>query len=181
MIADPFGHITYSTEVNIPQGNEILVVTKIDLPQPLIPGRWKAKIAYQDSLVAESSFLVIPEIYSKRRYVGLGTLAIDFNLVEQTLATPSKYAEFTTSADKFYTNVEELKSLWSFSSDKLIEYINKQVMDFWNPAGACKVDNMKQCNSLALCNETNWSSHSPDPKSDIGAIDHKTGKIRQFT
>lgn len=180
LLTDPLGYITFETDVKIPKGMDNTVVTKVDLPKPMIPGQWKAKVVYANSLVAEASFLILPEIYTQRTFskkilidYRLGTYVASMEATERSV-----HYNLLTADDKFYKTVDELQTYISSTQSQLLDWLDSLVLNFWTPDAACSVDYKTDCDVITLCNSTSWSSFSPDPKSELKGIDPKTGKMR---
>ncbi|KAL8163300.1 UNVERIFIED_CONTAM: Xylosyltransferase 2 [Gekko kuhli] len=58
----------------------------------------------------------------------------------------------------------------------LENWTDSSVRSFWLVAGLC-VASPSSCSTLELCSKTSWSSLSPDPKSELGAI-KPDGRLR---
>ena len=61
----------------------------------------------------------------------------------------------------------------------LLERIDELSAQFWRAEGLCSLENIwSQCTNIEQCTDSEWSSMSPDPKSDITMIDNeiKTSK-----
>lgn len=186
LVIDPLGYIPFDTDIIIPQGNDNTVVTKVDIPKPMMPGRWKVKVVYDNTVMAEAAFIIIPEVYHQRLYSGVQP--IDFNvdryiqIMESRKASEdNEHYSLFTADDKFYKTSADLLTVLSKAQSHLLDWIDNLVLDSWTPIGACSVDYKTDCGAITLCSETSWSSFSPDPKSEIGAVDPRTGKIQRIT
>ena len=54
------------------------------------------------------------------------------------------------------------------SSQSLLAQIDKLTAQFWEAEGLCSLEDLgPDCPLINTCSKTNWSSMSPDPKSDL--------------
>ena len=61
----------------------------------------------------------------------------------------------------------------------LIDWITDLVKDFYKIKDECVVEpDSARALGLASCSEKDWSSRSPDPKSEITGVDESTGKLK---
>ena len=62
---------------------------------------------------------------------------------------------------------------------QLEEWLDELVQVFWKMEGSCKtnVDIGGRCSWISNCSATDWSTFSPDPKTEIGEI-KPNGRIR---
>lgn len=58
----------------------------------------------------------------------------------------------------------------------LENWTDSSIGSFWSVAALC-VASPSSCSTLELCSKTSWSSLSPDPKSELGAI-KPDGRLR---
>ena len=177
ILTDSLLNIAYAHNITVPQGMGNIVITKVDLPKPMLPGQWKAKLVYQNILVAETSFLILPEIYKNRNIadklipytndVNYGISAEHLSLYNEIIKIDD---EVPSISDDILTKSPESLQAWA---DDLVN-------EYWKPHGGCVYGDHVNCDLLPQCNTTTWSSLSPDPKSEIGPIDPRTGKISQI-
>lgn len=179
VLVDPLGRLAYVHDVNIPQGNDNYVVTKIYLDKLLLPGEWAAKLVYREALVAKTSFLVLPDIYHKRVYDGSSLLAYDMSPYNVPYPTEKMVLlqKVVDELEVVHPTIEELKQTLHGSHSSILAWIDDLVIRFWKPNAVCSLVKQSTCDILPICNTTTWSSFSPDPKSEIGLVDPKTGKF----
>lgn len=176
VLTDSLLRIAYAHNITVPQGMDNLVVTKVYLAKPMLPGQWKAKLVYQNVLVAETGFLVLPELYNQRK---LASQLNSYSMTNNYRIAPdikALYSDIVTTLDEKPSINESLLAQYPSS---LLQWADDFVDLYWKPHGACVLTPNTGCDLIPVCNATNWSSFSPDPKSEIGPIDPKTGKINQ--
>lgn len=184
LVSDPLGVIAYISDITIPQGSDNIVVTKVNLRKPMLPGRWQTSIVHQDLLVAKTSFMVIPEIYNKR--ILSPRLSDDYvyspyplKHSQPIISTYQHIIEEEAASPRLTAN--ELRALLSTApTSELSGWTDLLVDEYWKPFAACYIGERHSCDLVPPCNQTDWSSVSPDPKSEIGPIDPQTGKIYQL-
>lgn len=178
VLTDPLLRIAYVRNATIPQGmNNNIVITKISLPIPRLPGQWKAKLVYQNVLVAETTFPIVPEIYDNRQLANKllpYTTDTDYHISAEHLHL---YGDIIKTDEETPSLTE---AILSQSPMSLMSWVDDLVGEYWKPHGGCVVGENADCDLLPQCNSTSWSSLSPDPKSEIGSINPLTGKITQI-
>ncbi|KAM9296883.1 xylosyltransferase 2 [Gastrophryne carolinensis] len=144
---------------------------KPPLARPLRPGLWSVRLLHFWELLAEVKFLVIPLLYRNReplqssdRWLHAGPprgqyMEQNFQALSGILSLPPR-ASVEQEADR--------------KSEMLAEDLEKWTDDglsaFWSIGGICTKAASTFCPSLPVCSGTQWSSMSPDPKSELGEI-----------
>lgn len=72
--------------------------------------------------------------------------------------------------------LEESQKKASLVGKALEGWVDSLVGAFWVTGGMCSTQT-SLCPSVQLCAKTSWSSLSPDPKSELGAV-KSNGRIR---
>lgn len=175
---DPAGRLADINNVLLDE-NSVISHTKPNLKQPHLPGSWTVKLFYNSVIQAETKFLITPLEY------------FGGNLITQSQAefihfSSKPYKEFDASFEKFLLPISERESMERLSvlngkksGGELQEWIDALLKGFYYFDGECVVNKIPDfCRvKLGRCNETDWSSLAPDPKSFIGEINRSTGKF----
>lgn len=180
MWIDPINVITGVYEMHV-DDDWIVSFHKPTYTKPLRPGTWTIKLVYReqggtDLVIGQTTFLIIPLAYKSG-------LAINADQAFSSNSGPpaGRYtSQFTIEFDREANNTEELARGATLDSkktgEKLNEWIDGLVTENWIMEDACAVDReLVECNGLARCEMTSWSSRSPDPKSEIR---HVNGTLR---
>ncbi|XP_044275945.1 xylosyltransferase 2 isoform X2 [Varanus komodoensis] len=151
---------------------------KPPLNRPLRPGVWTVRLLQLWEPLGESQFLVVPQTFNHKqplrkedgKWLHAGPprneyMDQNFQGLAGILSLPR--LDGTGRASHQHTQlVGHALENWTDSS----------VGSFWSVAGLC-VASPSSCSSLELCSKTSWSSLSPDPKSELGAI-KPNGRLR---
>lgn len=145
--------------------------------QPLLPGSWSVKLISKSEIFAEIKFLVIPLRFYSRNLI----LPTQVELVH---GGNSYYKEFDGQWDKFlnHSNKQRLERLALANSKRfgpdLEEWIDNLVLKFYTTDVVCVASgsvNSDCWRDLPKCQDTEWSSLAPDPKSTITTINETSG------
>ncbi|GJQ70820.1 oxt [Trypoxylus dichotomus] len=173
---DPTKKIAEASEVLIDDGFNVGHV-KSTFKQPLLPGLWSVKLISKFESLAEVKFLIIPLRYYSRNLILQ-------NQVEFINGGNSNYKDFDSLWDKFLNNTQQqrLEGLALANSKRfgpdLEEWIDSLVLKFFSTDAVCITHrnvNGSCWKNLPICEETNWSSLAPDPKSAITTINETSG------
>lgn len=176
---DPAKVIAASYDINITSEGQIGPF-KPQLKQPLRPGVWACVLMYRYEVIAQVNFLVLPLAVFRgnpldSRKAGLhhnGPIGYyakqDFSEFEEVLRV---------------TNVREARAAADENGQKhgraLEEWTDSLCAEFWSVQDICRTGAVSSnCASVKKCEESPWSSLSPDPKSTITAVNPITGLIR---
>lgn len=137
-----------------------VTMQKSELPKPLMPGQWTVQLVTKDgNIVVEETFMVTPVMFHKR----------------QPLENPAEVNARHSNSLQLGTDVQhymEWKSNVAKSGKRLEGWIDLLVGEFWSVVNVCG-----GCGTLPSCDQTNWSTQSSDPKSELGHI-QLDGRIR---
>ncbi|XP_072337957.1 xylosyltransferase 1 [Scyliorhinus torazame] len=174
---DPINVIAATYDIQIDSGAEFTHY-KPPLNLPLRPGLWTIKILHHWAAVAETKFLVTPLTFSNRQPIRK----------EETLklhSGPSKngYMEQSfqglNNALNIHTTpsqVEQAKQNAALTGSQLENWVESMVNSLWSAVDIC-ASGPTSCPLIQTCSQTTWSSHSPDPKSELGAV-KLNGRLR---
>uniref|UniRef100_T1INJ3 protein xylosyltransferase n=1 Tax=Strigamia maritima TaxID=126957 RepID=T1INJ3_STRMM len=185
---DPTNTVVTTYEAKILAGVQV-DFHKPPLQRPLRPGVWTVKLLYTWQVVAETKFLVTPtsfmngleighEHVRKKRFVHSGPIETqkneNFTGVERLLGLSKTKASLLRQAN---SNAQR------YAKD-LLDWIDNLTSQFYVVQETCHVgdefiDGYSGCANVKIeaCHSSRWSSRSPDPKTEIGGIDEKTGRL----
>ncbi|KAG8446324.1 hypothetical protein GDO86_013961 [Hymenochirus boettgeri] len=151
---------------------------KPPLTRPLRPGYWSIRLLHFWELLAEVQFLVVPLAVRNRKPLQKGDNWLHSGppkgqYMEQSFQPLSGILNLPPRAE-----VEKDANRKSqLLGKELQDWIDESLSNFWSVAGVCTKFPSLSCPSLPVCSKTEWSSHSPDPKSELGLIRHD-GRLR---
>jgi protein xylosyltransferase len=177
---DPANYIAASYEILIKSDDRILS-HKPEFSLPLRPGLWRVKIMYLWQDVATTGFIVLPmtHVYGKR-----------ISAVQaEDLNNGPKGNMYV--ANKSFVDLEPLVGLkdtprirlqaegnGKLAGDQLDGFVDSLMKKQWKIAETCLASgDLGTCKRFQACNSTDWSSKSPDPKSEIFGVDEETGYL----
>ena len=140
---------------------------KPKLEKPLRAGVWKVMLLHPGgSAFMQVQFLVTPVKFDKKT----------------PLANPSsangKLAQVQPANGVDLQRFELWKEKVLSNGEKLDNWVDRLVSEFWRVEGMCGVAAaVRQCRSLINCENTHWSTLSPDPKSELGPV-QASGRLR---
>lgn len=176
---DPAKIIAASYDVNITGAGQIEPFKPL-LKRPLRPGVWTTKIMHRWQIFAEAQFLVLPLTMFKGKSLDASQAALNHN-------GPSGYyarQDFTEFEEVLKVDrVGEARAAADENGQKqgrvLEEWADQMCGEFWSVQEVCQTrEIIAECSFIKKCEETYWSSQSPDPKSTITALDPDSGLIR---
>lgn len=171
---NPTGQLVDVTESNIDDSSTEIVThyAKLDYKHTMTPGEWSVKIIYKENIIGVCKFLVTPlEIITKEKIteekskeVNLGTIS------NQTiLETPWQKYLLSQSEKNYLLKNSILNS--KLINEELQDWIDTLVKKYYQVKDTCLIQSEKVLtNFYKNCKDTNWSSFSPDPKSDISLL-----------
>ena len=170
---DPKGDVAYVIEKSISNASVDKQIFHPQLNISLMSGVWTIVVINQQTnhLLCRIQFLVFPTQNIDESNAAL----YNVSLVEQLKILKIAHESETKREKKL---LEINRNLTSSSSNKELLF-NQLVNDFYTLVSICSVENGELINQnkkdpnqhISLCNETVWSSLSPDPKSDISRFD----------
>ena len=199
VVVDPLNVVADYSDFRTPSKSAGVTETPLSLRKPLRPGRWTVKFYVQrqfTKVCAEVHFYVSPSQF-KKAIEGDTQLSLDNRGVEDddqvNGANRNLYSIRTTLS--LTKDMEALQNLVSNSVNvagrQLKAWIDTVVGQSWKVKDVCYVskesdtwkstipDNCKRRRQITpnLCVNMNWSSFSPDPKSELTHI-KADGRIR---
>ncbi|KAK2829305.1 hypothetical protein Q7C36_017295 [Tachysurus vachellii] len=174
---DPAQVVAASYDISVDVESEFTQY-KPPLQRPLRPGVWRVRVLRLWERMAEARFLVMPlafkgkEPFRKEEHTWLhagpaGNVYLEqgFQQLAQVLKLPPMEPA-----------LEESQKKASLVGKALEGWVDSLVGAFWVTGDLCSTQT-SLCPSVQLCAKTSWSSLSPDPKSELGAV-KSNGRIR---
>ncbi|XP_030765815.1 xylosyltransferase oxt [Sitophilus oryzae] len=170
---DPTGTLRDVSGYSIEEGSLVGFV-KPNLRQPHIPGSWKVRIIYSDSLLAQVSFLIMPMLY----HYGSPEMSMLHPGPTMNSNLGEAFAKFLPNVSEREISERNAVKNSQKRGDSLLEWIDSLVGLFFSIETVC-VDSTTVRNVCrpvgSSCQETDWSSLAPDPKSAIDKANDSTG------
>ncbi|XP_049760345.1 xylosyltransferase 1 [Elephas maximus indicus] len=151
---------------------------KPPLNLPLRPGVWTIKILHHWVPVAETKFLVAPLTFSNRQPIKSeealklhngplhgAYMEQNFQSLNPVLSLPINPAQ-----------VEQARRHAASTGAVLEGWLDSLVGSMWTAMDICSTG-PTACPVMQACSQTAWSSFSPDPKSELGAV-KPDGRLR---
>eukprot|EP00794_Sanderia_malayensis_P009135 gene9135-10108_t len=168
---DPINVIAGIYQMKV-EDNWVISYHKPTFKKPLRPGAWKVKLVHNDDTVlGETSFLVVPLAYSDGKAVGIEDVLAFNNGPRVGLYSSDHAIDFDQGANDTAGKVAEF-SQYSYSTGSMLEqWIDLLVARYWTIKDTCSIKQLNgDCVDLRICEGKIWSSLSPDPKSDISSL-----------
>lgn len=172
---DPALTVAGSYEVKVESDTDSAYVTLHHKPafkQPLRPGVWKLLILYNWSVVAETRFLVVPLLY----YNGNEVSRDNVEFLNGGPATRYVEHNFTAIEDMLNISARQSSQLRIAQSNAkrfgadLLQWSDSLLSEFWNIDNVCTASKsypLCHTTQLDMCHSSEWSSMSPDLKSQL--------------
>lgn len=176
---DPLNVIAGMYQMKV-EKNWVISFHKPTFNKPLRPGTWVVKLVYNDDVVlGEVKFLVIPEAYFGGKSATLEYVVANNNGPPAGLYSSDFVIEFDREANDTKERVKEFSENSSTLGSHLDDWVDKHVLRHWDLKATCAIveGQFKKCGGVTSCRDTDWSSRSPDPKSEVGNI-NKDGRLR---
>ncbi|XP_029456472.1 xylosyltransferase 2 [Rhinatrema bivittatum] len=174
---DPTYVIATSYDISVDSEAEFTQY-KPPLNRPLRPGAWTVRVLQFWEPLGETQFLVVPLNFHKKKPLRKGDsswlhagpprneyMEQSFQGLEGILNLPQR-DEVERAALRNMRLLGQALEDWTDSS----------VSSFWSVSDVC-ITTPSACSLLPICSKTNWSSLSPDPKSELGAV-KPSGRLR---
>lgn len=177
---DPANVVAASYDLTV-KPEEYVATHSPQFSYPRRPGMWKVKLLYLWEQVAETQFLVTPLAFYNGRPMDPQTAEV-VHKGPAGLYTDRDFNQFASMVGVQDTEVAaraaEVNS--KKSGRELQQWIEELIGGVWRVAGTCIEDDTGHgaCQSLPECKQTKWSSRYPDPKSEIGEINSRSGRLR---
>lgn len=148
--------------------------------KPLRPGTWTVKLIHnEDTVLGQIKFLVVPQAYFGGKAATLENVVSANNGPPAGLYSSDFVIEFDREANDTQEKVKEFSENSSKTGFQLDNWIDKNVLRHWELIDTCALleERFMECGGLSSCYRTDWSSKSPDPKSEVGIV-NKDGGLR---
>uniref|UniRef100_U3D8H9 Xylosyltransferase 2 n=1 Tax=Callithrix jacchus TaxID=9483 RepID=U3D8H9_CALJA len=151
---------------------------KPPLNLPLRPGVWTVKILHHWVPVAETKFLVAPLTFSNRQPIKpeealkLHNGPLRNAYMEQSFQSLNPVLSLPISP----AQVEQARRNAASTGTALEGWLDSLVGGMWTAMDICATG-PTACPVMQTCSQTAWSSFSPDPKSELGAV-KPDGRLR---
>ncbi|KAJ8684173.1 hypothetical protein QAD02_019965 [Eretmocerus hayati] len=179
---DPLNRLADASFLQVDEST-LMGYMKLELNEPLVAGVWHLYVVFEEKLIAKLNFLVVPLTYwQNRRISEEKSREINHN-TQRIYHVNSDVARRWHNFLKPYALPEHPVNLESMQS-KLVQdleyWIDNLVTSRYNIGEVCDASSMgrrrKTSNAnlklLQRCVDTDWSSLSPDPKSDFRTLCH---------
>lgn len=171
---NPAGHLNDISDINIDASNALQTIyfVKSSLRTPLLPGIWTVKLIYKQSLIGQCNFLIVPKINGDTENISLDAYRLDAHTISQQNNQQHKQWNIFVPNEHDIQVMEERALINAkLIDDEQIIWISQLINKFFTIKDHCIVKRSSAFPKLNQCNETNWSSLAPDPKSDLFAVD----------
>lgn len=170
---NPIGQLVDAAESNIDDSSteNVIHYAKLDYKHSMTPGEWTVKIIYKNNIIGEYKFLVTPlEFITKERITEEKSKEINLGTINQAIHdSPWQKYLLTQSETNNLLKSSILNS--QLMDEDLQNWIDNLVRKYYKVKDTCYVQSEKVSTNLYKnCRHTNWSSFSPDPKSDISLL-----------
>ncbi|XP_030067402.1 xylosyltransferase 1 [Microcaecilia unicolor] len=174
---DPINVIAATYDILI-ESNAEYTHYKPPLNLPLRPGVWTVKILHHWVPVAETKFLVTPLTFFNRQPIKKEELVKFHSGPPKNAYMEQNFQSLNTvlNIPVITAQVEEAKRNAALVGTKLEDWVDSLVSNLWSAVDICATG-PTSCPVMQACSQTAWSSHSPDPKSEMGPI-KPDGRLR---
>ncbi|NP_071631.1 xylosyltransferase 1 precursor [Rattus norvegicus] len=151
---------------------------KPPLNLPLRPGVWTVKILHHWVPVAETKFLVAPLTFSNKQPIKPEE-ALKLHNGPPRSAYMEQSFQSLNPVLSLHINpaqVEQARKNAAFTGTALEAWLDSLVGGTWTAMDVCATG-PTACPVMQTCSQTAWSSFSPDPKSELGAV-KPDGRLR---
>ncbi|XP_042203062.1 xylosyltransferase oxt-like [Homarus americanus] len=183
VLIDPTSTLAAEAEITLEPGEQV-VSHNFELRKPLLPGSWMMRVLIDNVVIASHSFLILPLQFVQGRQISVK----EARMLHKGPSEPYTNADLSHSSlllslgQPGNSSAQEVSALHShLHGPKLSNWIDNLVTRFYTIQDSCYIpsQHVPECVHVLLdsCTKNIWSSQSPDPKSHLGEIDPKTGKI----
>ena len=157
--------------------NWVISFHKPTFKKPLRPGTWKVKLVHEDNIIlGETLFLVVPLAYTNGKTITLEDSIKLNNGPGAGLYTNDFVIDFDREAKDTEGKVKEFSENSHATGRQLEYWIDLLIARYWIIQATCVLDKEILLEDVEVCRRTNWSSLSPDPKSDVNKLLRKTAE-----
>lgn len=182
---DPAGVTADINGIHVDENN-LTNFIKPNIKAPLLPGIWKVGLFEENNLIVSTKFLITPLEY----FSGKELSHQEARIVHS--GSQTSYKKYSSVGQNNFTPTEDEGRLLQKKSNSnvkrirldLREWVDGLTIDFYNVLGSCvtQSSNIKdtlKCGNhkFDICESTQWSSLSPDPKGVIGRLNKETGRL----
>ena len=161
---DPTGELAFSQRSKV-EAHWVTSFAKPQLPKPLRPGVWSVRVLVANHVTMETLFLVIPLSHRDRKLM---------DKPEAINAAKMSETHHTRVTDEAF---EQWRNGIILSGAPLMQWIDELVLQFWTFKSLC---GPVTCTAISQCEHSNWSTLSPDPKSELNNV-YEAGILRHST
>ncbi|CAL4109821.1 unnamed protein product [Meganyctiphanes norvegica] len=187
ILTDPRDKAAALQEITLESGDQILSET-FKLVKPLYPGIWKVHVVQNHKVIASHSFLVLPMQFVQGREIKIKESRQLHKGPEESYQQIDLHS-ICKDLDKYnignFSAMNLASEHGSYFGQQLKQWIDSLVTSFYDIQDNCYIPSSSYdfpkslSGMLKECPHTSWSSYSPDPKSDLGVIDHVSGKMSE--
>ncbi|CAH1398513.1 unnamed protein product [Nezara viridula] len=171
---DPIGALADVSYLSI-SGDSLTGFVKSSLKAPLFPGIWTLRIIHGGKAHSETSFLVTPlELLNGSP---LTQREAGFMHRGPSERYPKRAEDWGIRGGGNALERRALSNARRTGKD-LQQWIDSLSSRFYEIVESCVVKKRKWCD-LPVCENTNWSSLSPDPKSELTTVDDVSGRMKR--
>ncbi|XP_072124911.1 xylosyltransferase 1 [Mobula birostris] len=174
---DPINVIAATYDIQVDSSAEFTHY-KPPLNLPLRPGLWTVKILHHWAPMAESKFLVTPLTFSNRQPIRKEEALKLHNGPPRNAYMEQSFQGLNNALNVHITpgQVEQAKRNAALTGSQLENWVDPMVNSLWSAVDICTIG-PTSCPVMQTCSQTTWSSHSPDPKSELGPV-KANGRLR---
>ncbi|CAG9771125.1 unnamed protein product [Ceutorhynchus assimilis] len=169
---DPVGNLRDVSGISLEE-NSLVGHVKPSLKQPILPGIWNIKILYKDTLLAQTSFPILPLEFHTGKPITSHEIAFLHSGLTYLNTFGDSYSKFLPNDSLKGLLQEKARFNSQKQDDSLLEWIDSLVNTFYFIDKVCV--NGQVCEKIDQCRTTQWSSLAPDPKSAISDVNATTG------
>ena len=160
------------------------ILTVSSTPSVRLSGQWTVRVLYGFQTVAETLFHVTPLSHGARIALTSNQTAHLHNGPRHNKYVDKSFASLNPVLK--LSNIEERQNAADENGRKsgrrLLRWIDTLTAKLYSVSESCIVGSAAMstaCPTIPECKQTKWSSQSPDPKSELGAIDPLTHMFRR--
>ncbi|XP_061837486.1 xylosyltransferase 1-like isoform X2 [Nerophis lumbriciformis] len=174
---DPTNVIAATYDIHVDASAEVTHY-RPPLTAPLRPGVWTLRVLNHWNLLGQTSFIVAPlEFYRQQPIKQEEALRLHGgpaknSYMEQSFHGLNPVLRLPVSLGA----VEEAEANAGLTGAGLRRWLDRLLEAYWSAADVCSTG-PSACPIMQRCRLTVWSSHSPDPKSELGPA-RQDGRIR---
>ncbi|XP_018325913.1 xylosyltransferase oxt isoform X2 [Agrilus planipennis] len=171
---NPAGNIEEVSSIQLDE-NFTIEIVKPSLKQPLLPGLWIIYLVHEREVLVQVKFLIVPLQY-------VSGSPINNSQINYFHSGNGEVKEFSVEWNDYGPRSIERESLKRTSiansrrfGEDLENWIDSLVSKSYKLGELCivKISNNSCFENLSLCEKTDWSSMSPDPKSSLKNLSRK--------